>query len=256
MLGLTAFLVMSVSAPANPLAVLQPQFKSSIIVQAQGQWIAPAGVTSAMVECVGSGGLVPVTNGATNGGGGGAYSASVVTVKPGVRYGIEPTANKAQPPFPFPLGLGGVRKGMGAAFIDDKGVTLVYAEGGESTGLGGKAVRGIGSFTFDGGDGGITDQTTWPRGGWTACGEGGFPGSPAGPGANGGSTGVKGKRVGNGAYRQICDPFAVPPPGMKFAPPINLQPLAPAFDQGAGGDYAGSGTIINSGGGMWVRISW
>ncbi len=242
-------LALIVSAPFRPATMLQPQFKNSVIVQADATWVVPGGTTSAYIEVVGSGGMIAGGEDPAGGAGGGAYSASLVTVTPGKSLRIYSRPNFQQPPLPMPFQFVPTSKGVGFAINDDK-QTLVYAEGGEQVtaefltlaqGKGGKAVFGVGAIRFDGGDGGLTDNTTWAKKGWLACGAGGDPGTAAGPGANGLSSSALPVRVGNGAFRQIM-------------PPILLPPIAPTNGQGAGGGYLG--TVVVFGSRPWCRISW
>ncbi len=244
-----------ITAPVRPATMLQPQFKNFIIVQ-RGEWTAPAGVTQVYVECTGQGGIVFSGGAPTGGAGGGAYSASLVTVVPGAKYQIGPNGNLQNPPANPKIPVPNV-KGIGQAFTIAAipTVLLVYAEGGEfvdqaygttAQGKGGKAIFGVGAIRFDGGDGGLTDQTTFAKAGWFACGGGGDPGTANGPGANGPSTTVKGVRAGNGGYFEASFP----------APVIVLQPIAPVAGQGGGGDYPQSGLKLLLGGVGFTRISW
>ncbi len=242
-----------VSAPVRPATMLQPQFKNTVIIQADAVWVVPSGTTSAYIEVVGSGGMIAGGEDPTGGAGGGAYSASLVTVTPGKQLTIRSRSNFVQPALAKPFQFVPTSKGIGFQVSDDKGQVLVYAEGGDQVtaefltlaqGKGGKAAFGVGQVRFDGGDGGLTDNTTWAKKGWTACGAGGDPGTAAGNGANGLSSSALPVRVGNGAFRQII--FGMPP--------ILLTPIAPTNGQGAGGGYLG--TVLVFGSRPWCRISW
>ena len=60
-----------------------------------GSWTVPAGVTSLTVEAVGVGGDVTHANAGLNGGGGGAYAKSIISVSSGqtIYYGANPATS-------------------------------------------------------------------------------------------------------------------------------------------------------------------
>lgn len=133
-----------------------------------GNWVAPAGVTSVVVECWGGGGggqggvAIPSGGPGSDGGGGGEYAAQTVTVVPGNTY-------------PYAVGSGGTAGASNGGFGSSGGnttfnTTTVVAHGA----LGG-------GFGSSGGTG--STNTTHHNGG------GGFSGLLAGVGGGGGGSG-------------------------------------------------------------------
>jgi hypothetical protein len=169
-------------------------------------WLCPAGVTSVLAECWGSGGGggsagVSVGNGA--GGGGGEYRSALVAVTPGTHYAFTVGAG----------GAGGVSSGNGSAggqssFAGDAYTVVAHAGGGGQNttsshsgwGLGGSG--GTGSRAgFSGGNGGSAYPYT--GGGGSSAGpaaQGNSGSSPGGaPAPNPGGAGGPGSGAGNGA---------------------------------------------------------
>ena len=131
-----------------------------------GNWVAPAGVTSVIVEVWGGGGKgasFVSASGSGGGGGGGGYSKSTVSVTPGNSYA-------------YVVGAGSTTTSPGGN--SSFGGATVVANGGNSvannsaTGVAGGA-SGTGTFIYSGG------------GGATGSGGGGGGGSSAGTAANG-----------------------------------------------------------------------
>lgn len=151
---------------------------------ATGTWTCPAGVTSVLVECWGAGG-----GGSTNvrGGGGGGYSASLLSVTPGVGYSVTVGTGAA--------GADGGDSSFGTG-------PLVLAKGGLSGangGTGGQASSGVGTTKFSGGTG--SNNLAANNGGGGGCAgdlaDGANAPGPGGPG--GASSGGAGNENGNQA---------------------------------------------------------
>jgi hypothetical protein len=165
------------------------------VIDASGTWTCPAGVFSALVECVGAGG--GGGGGATLGRGGsgagaGAYSSKVVAVVPGTIYTVS-------------VGAGGVGGTYGTTpnstpggdtFFDT--AANVMAKGGQqgirsssTVPLGGQASASVGTTKIDGGSGTISGTGSGTDGG--AGGSAPSAGSiVGGVGGAGGTSGVNG----------------------------------------------------------------
>lgn len=163
-----------------------PGTPNTVSYSTSGTWIAPAGVISATVECIGAGGGGGVSNSPSRGGGGGAggaWATKVVTVVPGQTYNIT-------------VGIGGNpasnNGGSGANGGDTIfGANLVVAKGGTggSASNGGYSPSGnIGDNAYYGGSGG-DGASDWPMaGGGGASGSYGATGG-AGDDADAGGAG-------------------------------------------------------------------
>lgn len=128
------------------LAVTTATSPEVITTTGAGSWTVPAGVTSVTVEAWGGGGAGPF--GAA--GGGGAYSAGVVTVTPGqvLNYFVAPAQT-------YP-GSGAKTVGHDSWFGS---TTTVLAKGADGH-LGGQASAGQGSLKFSGGSTRFIDPNT------------------------------------------------------------------------------------------------
>ena len=142
-------------------------------------WICPAGVKIATIECWGGGGGgsgIGTANG-NGGGGGGAYSKKNISVIPSTQYAISVGAG----------GSGGDNGADGANGGDSyfKDSSTVLAKGGSAAsgidgGAGGSATNGVGDIKYSGGTGGSQ----------TGVGYGGGGGGGGAGNAQSGSNGV------------------------------------------------------------------
>lgn len=164
----------------------------TIILENDGIFTVPCGVTSIKVEAWGAGGSGGSRNSTGNaaGGGGGAYASSTFTVEPGSS-------------FDYIIGKGGIvgefnaTGGDGGASIF--GNSIVKADGGKGGnhggsvgsigGKGGYAINSVGDITFSGGNGGNGSMIQFLVNGVQNItnGVGGAGGGAAGPSGNGGN---------------------------------------------------------------------
>lgn len=149
--------------------------QTTVTITTSGNWVCPAGVTSATVECWGAGGGGATTPATTDygggGGGGGAYSSSVLTVVPGTSY-------------PVVVGVGAAYTNGGNTTFNTTSVVAVGGGRGFSNGggTGGAAASCTGTTRRSGGNGGAGVTGSYSGGG------GGGAGSTANGGAASGST--------------------------------------------------------------------
>jgi hypothetical protein len=164
-------------ATAGKVAAVTDTFNAS------GTWVAPAGVTSVIVEAWGGGGGGHDGSNAGDygggGGGGGAYASSVVTVTPGNSYAIT-------------IGAGGANgtpgNNGGATSFDGSTVVAAGGRGAGSTtggGTGGTIAASTGTIRFAGCNGGNGATNTAGTG--EAGGGGGGSPTAAGSCSNGGN---------------------------------------------------------------------
>jgi len=147
-------------------------------------FIAPPGLTSVTVECVGGGGAGAPTNANPSiggGGGGGAYASSVVAVVPGNSYPVKVGKGKDLGPFD------------GDSYFND--ISTVKAAGGLSpivdvrTGAaGGSTALSVGTIIFAGGTGGTAILGVNSGGGGGGAGSTGAGGNGAAPTAGAGAS--------------------------------------------------------------------
>jgi hypothetical protein len=154
-----------------------------------GTWTAPTGVTSVLVEAWGPGGVAfmcMTTDPCSEGGGGGAYAASTISVTPGSNYSyVIGTTYFAGTPYPTTL------HATNTAF---NGTAVVAAYGDFQAG--GTVANSTGTVKYSGGNG-FQGCTT----------KGGGGGSSAGPNSNGnnavsttGASAVTGGGAGGSGY--------------------------------------------------------
>ena len=176
-----------------------------------GNWTAPAGVTSVLVETWGGGGAGGgrTATGTGGGGGGGGYSASVLTVVPGNSYA-------------YAVGAGGTTStgnggpGGSSTFNTSSVIALGGAGGGGGTSTSTAALgaaAGTGTTTHTGGNGTAeTNSCTTPTGaggggaGSTANGSAGSGVTGGAGGATGGGTGGAGKNSNTNANGSAGNP--------------------------------------------------
>jgi hypothetical protein len=162
---------------------------------ASGSWLAPAGVTSVIVECWGGGGAggsVNVSGGTGGGGAGGAYARKTLTVVPGTTYNFTvATATTANGSTGNDSWFGSnstvlAKGGPGAANV----TTAIGGTGGSWTSNG-----SIGDIVYNGGNGGSGAAS-----GNSGAGGGGAGSSGAGGNATGSTAGLgTADNGGNGA---------------------------------------------------------
>lgn len=230
-------------------------------------WVAPAGVTSVSVVCVGAGVGLSGTRGR---GGGGLGWKNSISVTPGESYTVQvgnplsATVSARASWFQsntLVLG-GGAGSGVGA---NDGGIFI--GDGGGNGGSGFRGGGGAGGYTGNGGNGAQTstnatagsggggggggNATTDPYGqgnvggggggvGILGLGANGAAGTSFSESATGGTGGSSGSSGGNGSY-------------------VEIEPEVFAADGGFGGTYGGCpghGGFNESGGGGAVRIIW
>ena len=139
------------------------------------QWIVPAGVTSAKIECLGAGGSSVFTS--RSGGAGAAYAADTISVTPGETLTL-------QVPTRTPAAVNSV----GAdCFVKRGSTTLVLAKSANAptstsaSAQGGQASACVGAIKYSGGNAGSTPVANTRSGGGGAAG-------PNGPGASSGDS--------------------------------------------------------------------
>lgn len=113
-----------------------------VFTSGSGTWVAPANVTSPIIECWGSGGpgYSYASNPYAGGGGGGAYASKKVTVTPGVGYN-------------YTVGSPGNNTQFNSSeVLAAYGATGLYWP---SAAAGGQASNSIGTTKYSGGNGGV-----------------------------------------------------------------------------------------------------
>jgi len=190
-----------VFSPGAHDLVIETDFVESEAFTSSDSWVAPAGVTEAVVEAWGAGGAgggrsyVSGDAAAGAGGGGGAYARKTVTVTPAASYSVV-------------VGAGGTGDSDSGAVGGDStfATTTVVAKGGfgggggsadqaESGGSGGQASASTGDVKYDGGNGGSTSGIVGVGG----AGGGGAGSTSAGnAGENGASVGAAAGGAGSG----------------------------------------------------------
>jgi fibronectin-binding autotransporter adhesin len=203
-------------------------------------WIAPVGITKALISVWGAGGGGGGNNTATaggGGGGGGAFSRSVVSVIPGNTYSLTVGAGGiAGTDINDATGDGGAG---GDSWFTNGASTLALAKGGsggarrsstQAGGAGGPASSGIGDFKYSGGNGGNGNSTDW--------GFAGGGGASAGYYANGGNGG---NATGGGACANVWGDGGVAPEGGTDGPAgkSHFNKSVDGDGHGAGGGGAG-----------------
>jgi len=162
----------SPSSASNSVTAVTPAGQAYYTTAGTFSWVAPTGVTSVSVVCVGAGAGNPITNPNTTGGaGGGLRYRNNITVTPGTSY----TVTVGNRPSSGNTG--------GNSLFDS--TSVVWAQGGQdATGGTGIAIGG----NIGGGNGGASSNG----------GAGGGAGGYAGNGGNGGSTPTAGAGGGGG----------------------------------------------------------
>lgn len=172
----------------QPLPIFNPE-KVGATTQTfgtSGSWLAPAGVTSVLVEAWGGGGAGGgrgSSNGQSGGGGGGAFASATVAVTPGQTYSY--TVGAAV--------TGGTANGPNGNFSQWATGIAVKAAGGlgglgtTTGGLGGSVANSVGTSIYKGGDG-ASAPTTISGGGGGGAGTTGAGGNAAAGTAGTGTT--------------------------------------------------------------------
>ena len=164
-----------------------------------GTWTAPAGVIRVRAELYGAGAGGAQRNLATgaNGGGGGAYVKSCITVVPGNNYAVV-------------VGVAGIGGTLGGNGTSGTNTTFggAVAAGGNLNGLGGAVADSTGTARFRGGHGGPAPLATIGGGGGASGGDGGMGGNAA---ANLGGVAICGGA--NGSAAQLGDDATGSAPG-------------------------------------------
>jgi hypothetical protein len=211
-------------------------------------WVAPAGVTSVSVVCIGGGGGGS-SGGASSGSGAGTGYINNYTVEPGVSYSLS-------------VGIAGTGgSGAGATYGAAAGDSFFVATG---TVKGGKGITAFvssdtagGTYTGDGGGNGGVGRTGG-NGGGGAGGAGGYSGtggagglagtSPSYSGTNGSSGAGGGGGGGGGGGIELNSPYSYAPGGGGGG--VGVYGAGSNGAGGNGGVYpAGSGGSGGSGGG-------
>ncbi len=169
-----------------------------------GNWVCPVGVTSALVECWGSGG-------------GGAYAAATLTVVPGNTY-------------PYVIGAAAAGSSTGAA-NGSNGTSVTFntssvialggagglgTDGGSTGGAGGSGSSSTGTTKFSGGAGGLGGGPAASGGGGGGSGgslENGRDGAGGLGGGAGGGAVVYGGAGGNGGASDTVGSVGIAPGG-------------------------------------------
>jgi hypothetical protein len=235
-------------SPIIPEPMQSPVLSQANAIVLRGNSLWTATTTTVFVECTGSGGgtFGNFSRPAWSGGGGGAYSASTLTLIVGKTYETIVCGDNTQFFGPIEgqfLPINGVPTFVGVSVVAQAGYRSMLS-GPTLPVPGGQATNGVGQIKFSGGSGGVT----YPLDGWIngvdigvrgyVGGEGGMPGSASGNGRNGAS-GLSSypNAAGNGAIY------------------LNNRYIEarPAIDgQGCGA----TGALPPNGGAGWVRISW
>ena len=165
-----------------------------------GQWQAPEGVTSVIVEAWGGGGAGGgrgASSGSSGGGGGGAYASETISVSALSTYNYTVGAAVSG-------GAGNGTDGNDSYWNDGSQVKAAGGKGGASTttkGLGGSTSDSVGTTKYGGGDGADGGSTSGGGGGGAgSLGEGGdaLLGVGGGGTSNGGGSGGNGVTNANG----------------------------------------------------------
>ena len=112
-----------------------------------GTWTVPAGVSSAIIECIGGGGT---GNNGTGGGGGGAYSKKnslALTSGASISYSVGAGGGEWSP--------GGDTWFKSTSDVLAKGGAMAYGNPAKYGGGGGQASGGVGDVKYSGGNGGL-----------------------------------------------------------------------------------------------------